>query len=271
MADATPANANSKLWERVAGIYAQVDAMYGSDPANRARFAALAGARLRPVLDRLGWTARADERANDAILRNTLIATLGALRDPAIVAEANRRFDTNHESVTRGPLRQTILAIVAFNADAARWERLRALARDERTPLVREELYGMIGAVRDEALARRALDLALTAEPGATNSSQIISAVSGVHPDMAFDFALANRERVEALVDASSRSRYLSGLASGSADPAMIGKLEAYATRYLTPESRRPADRAIAAIRDRVRVRTARLPEITRWLDGRRG
>ncbi|MGZ8361883.1 MAG: M1 family peptidase, partial [Allosphingosinicella sp.] len=128
-----------------------------------------------------------------------------------------------------------------------------------------------VGSVHDEALARRALELALTAEPGATNASQIIGAVSADHPDLAFDFALANRERVEALVDASSRSRYLAGLASGSSDPAMLDKLEAYATRYLTPQSRRPADRAIASIRDRIRVRTERLPEITRWLAARRG
>jgi hypothetical protein len=30
-------------------------------------------------------------------------------------------------------------------------------------------------------------------------------------------------------------------------------------------------DRAIASIRDRVRVRAERLPDITRWLEARRG
>ena len=120
------------------------------------------------------------------------------------------------------------------------------MARDERNPLVRVELYQLLGRAYDEALARRALELAMTAEPGATNSSQIIGSVAGAHPDLAFDFALANRERVEALVDVSSRSRFLSGLAAGSADPAMIDKLTAYAARYLTPQSRapgRPRDR----------------------------
>ena len=76
-----------------------------------------------------------------------------------------------------------------------------------------------------------------------------------------------DHERVEALVDSSSRSRYLPGLAAGSSDPAMIGKLEQFATKYMTPQSRRPADIAIASIRDRVRIRQARLPEISRWLE----
>jgi hypothetical protein len=35
----------------------------------------------------------------------------------------------------------------------------------------------------------------------------------------------------------------------------------------MTPQSRRPADIAIGAIRDRVKVRRDRLPDIARWLD----
>ena len=88
---------------------------------------------------------------------------------------------------------------------------------------------------------------------------------------LAFDFAIAHRERVEALVDATSRTRFLPGLASGSSDPAMVDKLRQYAERYMTAQSRAPADRAIASIQDRLRVRRDRLPDITRWLEARRG
>ncbi len=43
-------------------------------------------------MQRLGWTPRANEPANDAVLRNELIATLGALGHPTTVADANRRL-----------------------------------------------------------------------------------------------------------------------------------------------------------------------------------
>jgi hypothetical protein len=39
----------------------------------------------------------------------------------------------------------------------------------------------------------------------------------------------------------------------------------------MTPQSRGSANRAIASIQDRVRVRRERLPEISRWLDAQRG
>jgi aminopeptidase N len=268
---AVPENGNARLLSRTAAILEQISGMYAEDPVHRAMVGRLAFAKLEPAMRRLGWSARRGELANDAVLRNELIATLGELGHPATLAEANRRFAAGDASVTAGPLRTTILAIVAANADEATWERLRRMARDERNPLVRVQLYQLLGAVKDERLARRALDLALSEEVGATNSSQIMAAVAGEHPDLAFDFAVRNRERVEAFVDASSRSRYFAALATGSADPAMIGKLNDYAARHMSAQSRGAVDRAIASIRDRIRVRRERLPQISRWLEAWRG
>ncbi|HEX8655677.1 MAG TPA: M1 family metallopeptidase [Allosphingosinicella sp.] len=270
LVDAAPANPNTRLTLRMAGILGQVHGFYNEDPARQALVARYATARLGPIFRRLGWTARPGEAANDAVLRAALIGTLGGMGDSAVVAEANRRFATGNPAEINGPLRETILGIVAANATPATWDRLRAQARAETNPLLKAQLYGLLASSRDEALAQRALELALTPEPGATNSADMISAVAGRHPRLAFDFALRNRARVEALVDASSRSRYFARLAQGSSDRAMIQRLREYAERHLTPQSRGEADQAIAAIEDRARVREQRIPDITRWLDARR-
>jgi hypothetical protein len=94
----------------------------------------------------------------------------------------------------------------------------------------------------------------------------MISAVAQQHPDMAFDFALANQEKINRRIDATSRSRYFARLAGGSSDPAMVGKLNAYAGANLAASSRGDVDAAIASIQDRVKVNAARLPEIDAWL-----
>ncbi|HEY0113450.1 MAG TPA: M1 family metallopeptidase [Allosphingosinicella sp.] len=270
LVDAVPANANPAVFTGVASILSRIYSMYAGDPARQAMVARYATAKLGPTLSRIGWAPKAGEAATIPVLRTTLLGTLGYMGDPAVVAEATRRYTTNDPSAAAGPLRSTILAVVSRNLDQAGWDRLRAQARAETNPLVKAQLYRLLGANRDPVLAQRALDLALTDEPGATTSAGIISTVSGQHPDLVFDWSLRNREKVEGLVDISSRSRYFPGLASGSSDAAMVAKLEDYATRYLTPESRRPADTAIASIQDRVRVRQTRLPDITRWLDSKR-
>jgi aminopeptidase N len=269
MVDAVPANANPQVWSRAAAILSSVHKMYESDPAHRAMVARYASAKLSPVLARIGWAPKSGEAPTVPVLRADLIDTLGEMGDSGVVGEANRRLAAGDPLATGGPLRSTILAVTARNVDSAGWERLRAQARAERSPLVRAQLYKLLGSAADPALAQKALDLALTDEPGATTSASILSAVAGEHPDLAYDFAIRNREKVEGLVDISSRSRFLAGLGGGSADPAMVGKLEDFATRYMTPQSRGRVDVAIASIRDRVRVRTTRLPDITRWLEAK--
>ena len=94
----------------------------------------------------------------------------------------------------------------------------------------------------------------------------MISTVAMHHPDMAFDFAIANLAKINERLDASSRSRYVARLASGSSDPAMVNKLGAYADANIAASSRGDVEAAIAAIKDRIQLGVARLPEIDAWL-----
>jgi aminopeptidase N len=215
-----------------------------------------------------GWDARSGEASAIANLREQLLDTLSELGDANVIAEARRRYAAMDKdpSAVPGPLRKTVLAIVAQHADAATWDGLRTRARAETNPLLRDRLYVLLATSEDKALAERALQLALTDEPGLTNSAAMISAVAQRYPDMAVDFALAHVEAINQRVDASSRSRYFARLAHGSSNPAMIDKLKAYAGANLAATSRGDVDAAIAAIQDRIKTNAARLPEIDAWL-----
>jgi aminopeptidase N len=268
LAEATPKEADPQIWGQIADTFASLDRHFRREPAARALFRSFAIARLSPILGKVGWTAGAGERAPVAILRNELIETLGALGDRAVIDEARRRYAAQAQdpSALPGPLRKTIVGVVARHADAATWDGLHAAARAEKTPLVRERLYFLLSSTEDEALARRALDLSLTAEPGATTSAEMISAVSREHPDLAFDFAMRHMAAVNERIDATSRSRYYARLAGESGDPAMLEKLKAYATAHLEAKSRRETETVVAQIKDRIRIRTQVLPAIGAWL-----
>ena len=265
---ATPFDADGKVWERIADTLQEIDGYYRGDAERQARFRAYAMARLAPKLRALGWDAKDGEDETVAILRTRLIEVLGELGDAGVIREARRREAGRETDPALLPaaLYKTVLDIVASHADEATWERLRAQARSEQRSMLRDALYLQLAAALDEALARRALDLALTEEPGATNSAAMISAVSEHHPDLAFDFALAHREQVEPLIDTTSSSRYYPRLASGSLDPAMVGKLRNYADRHVAVSSRRATETAIADIGYRIGIRKQRLAQIDAWL-----
>ncbi|MGN6227550.1 MAG: M1 family metallopeptidase [Dyella sp.] len=268
LAKATPADADPQVWGEVAGYFSAIDSYYKGDEARQTRFRAFALERLRPVFARIGWEAKAGESVPTALLRTQMIGTLASLGDKDVIAEARRRFaaqktDPNAVPV---PLRKTITAIVARNADAATWNQLHDEAKAETTPLIKDQLYAMLSVAKDDALAKQALDLALTPEPGATNSAGMIRIVSYDHPDMAFDFAVAHREQVDKLVDSTSSSRYYPALGATSFKPEMIDKIKAYADAHIAEGSRRVANTVIANIQYRMMIRNDRLSDVDAWL-----
>lgn len=269
---ATPLSADPQVWGKIAGALAGLHEQYADGSADKSArqraFDAWAVARLAPVLAQTGWQARAGEAATVATLRSQLISTLSALDDAAVIAEARRRYDARNSdpAALPAPLRRTILGVVAQHADGAVWDQMHAEAQAEKTPLIRNQLYDLLASSDDVALASRALTLALTDEPGVTNSPAMISRVARSHPELAFDFALAHLEQVYARIDASSRSRYFPRLASASAQAAMMDKLDAYAKTHLAEGARGDADTAKADIAYRIKVRTQRLPAIDAWL-----
>ncbi len=270
---ATPAGADPAVWTRIGVLLDGVHNRYreqarGGDTTRQKRFDAFAIARLAPLMAQVGWNARPGEASSVANLREELIDVLSNLGDANVIAEARRRYAAlaTDANAVPGPLRKTVMGVVAQHADAAMWDQLHAAARNETTPLVRDQRYTLLAATEDRALAMRALQLALTDEPGLTISAEMISEVALRYPDMAFDFAIANLAQINERVDASSRSRYLARLATGSSDPAMVDKLSAYAQANLAPGSRGDVEAAVAAIKDRIQVNAARLPEIDAWL-----
>jgi aminopeptidase N len=266
LALATPANAEPHVWSKITSVFSGLNAYYEGEGERQARLRAFGVSRLSPVLQRLGWTPVAGELDTVANLRSDLINVLSELGDRKVIDEARRRYAAGDEKSVPPALRKTILGVVARHADAKTWERLHAAARAEKTPLVKDRLYAMLASTEDEALARRALDLALTDEPGATNTPAMIAGVAELHPDLAFDFAMAHMAAINERVDASSRSSFFPALASRSHDPATIDKVNAYAKANLAPSARRVAETVVASITDHIRIRRDRLKAIDEWL-----
>jgi len=235
--------------------------------AGKPAYQAFARARLAAAARRLGWDAKPGEPDNDAVLRRIVLVTLGDLGDPQVVAEARRRFTAwlAAPDSLKGTTRQTVLQIVANQADSATWEQLHALAQKATDTNDRTRFYRYLGVGHDPALADRALALALSKEPPATDAPELITAVATNFPDKAFDFAMAHRAEVDVMVEPTSRTSFYARLGGASNQAAMIAKLNAFAAT--APASTRgEVTKAIAAITYRQQIVEKRLPEVDRWL-----
>jgi aminopeptidase N len=223
---------------------------------------------LQPIFDRVGWDRSPGEEDNVALLRSRLIAGLGNFGDPALLAEARKRFDryAKDAATLDAGARRTVLGIIAVHADAMTWDQLHRMAQAAATEMERRELYALLAVPESEILVRRALDLAISGEPPATIAPEMISAASERHPKLALEFAMAHWDRIAPLIEPSSQARYVPGLLNAATDLNLIGELERFAAGHIPRDGRQELRKAEATVRYLAMIRNDRLPEIDRWI-----
>jgi hypothetical protein len=247
---------------RIAGVLTGLHARYGrARPARQRAFDAFAVARLAPVMAQIGWNARPGEATSRRQPARQLIATLSDLGDTGRhrrSAPPLRRHGQDPAAVP-GPLRKTVLAVVAAHADAATWDACAPAPRPRNHAAAEGHAVRAAGHAEDKALAERALQLALTDEPGLTNSAIDDRRRCRQLPGARLRFRAGQQEAINQRIDATSRSRYYARLAYGSTDPAMVGKLKRMPKPTWRRRARGDVQAAIAAIQDRIKVKAQRL------------
>jgi len=264
---AVPGKGNPVVAMSAFGRYVGAWRTLEDNPAAQKMLAAKVTANYKPRLTALGFEPKADESLPDADLRSALIGGFGTMGDPDVVAEARRKFAAlaSNPKAMDGPLKTTWLNIVARNATRADWNAIQKMAAASSSAVERQFLYTLLGRPADPALAKAARDLALTDGPGKTTSAAMIVASAGLHADETYDFALSNRDRIEALVDAQSRVTFIASLANASNDPAMIAKLQTFKAS-VPAEASRPVDRVIGGLTEKAKARPLFVKGLTDWL-----
>lgn len=263
---AVPANADATLAGEVAGTWKSVQGLLEEGKPKR-QLGTMIVRKWSPRLKALGFDAKPGEPLTDTKLRAQLISALGAVGDPAVVKEARRRLQalTSDPAALNGPLKPTWLSVAANNANRADWELLKRQAAQSTGLVERQLYYSSLGLARDPALAKESLALAISGTPDATSAPQIITSVAQAHPELAFDFVRANQQAIDNLVGQSGRARFFSRVVGTSTNPAMVGKIEAYAATLPADEAK-PVVQALTGLKQRLANRPRQRQELTAWL-----
>ena len=189
---------NQRAWEQITDALDTIETFERNTPGHAA-FAKTARAVVKPIADRLGWDGKADETPGIQRLRRRVLADLGAWGDPAVIAEARRRFAlfVADRNAIKADDQALVLTIVARDADAATFEQLHAIARASRNETEIRRYYAALMSVRDPQLALQARDIALSAEIPAQAAEQrrrFIFALADEHPKLSWDTYTENLE-----------------------------------------------------------------------------
>lgn len=259
-----PADANPTLVDDTTSSLAALVA-YATGRPGEANVRTYALRTLRPFFAHVGWQAREGEHANAALTRARLITALGGLGDEEVIAEVRRRVDA--DDLPSG-IAAAVLGVYAANVTPSQYDALVTEARSATDFVEQRRAWLRVASARDPALAQRTLQLVLGEAIPRQIRTQVISVVSGSHNQLAWDFLVANRAAIEALLDPLQRLEYPPSIASGSSNLAMIPALEAYARDF--PDGARPTvAAAIANIRIRAETVSQRMPAVEAWIAAR--
>ena len=262
-----PATADPLVIHLLVDQLADLDVLYDGLPGQPA-LRAFARSLVEPVFARVGWQPAAGEAAETATLRAELIEALGTFDDAAVAAEAETRFrrSLGDPASLEADVREAVLTVVAIRADAPTWDALHGLAQSAATPLEKAEFYRLLGLARDRALAGRALALAISGEPPATEAGGLLRSVGTSHPGATLDFVAGHWAQVEPLFGEGAGATIAARFFNEGADRAMLPRLDAFVRAHVPAATRERIVKVAARIHDRAAARAQRLPQADRWM-----
>ncbi len=165
LASSMGTNLDERAWTQIASALGAIE--YDErGTAGHDAFCAYARRIIKPVAERLGWDARADETPGIQIVRRTVLGDLGGWGDEQVIAEARKRFAAflKDRSAITPDDQGMILGIVAQNVDAPTFEQLHEIAKSARDETELRRYYTHLMLVRDPQLAEQAVQIALSDE-----------------------------------------------------------------------------------------------------------
>jgi puromycin-sensitive aminopeptidase len=151
------------VWTQVTGALSFLD--HAVVDEDRSALAAYTRLLLAPLFARLGWEARSDEAVRTPAMRAQLVATLGTVGgDAGVRIEARHRLDaTAQDRRDLDPdLAAAILGVVATSGGGKEFDVFLERYRHPATPQEELRYLFALAAFREDVLAARAFELALT-------------------------------------------------------------------------------------------------------------
>jgi aminopeptidase N len=220
---------------------------------------------VAPKFRQLGWDEKTGEPMEDRQLRSRMAGALARAGDPAAIAQGRARFArylVDPSSVSPSMI-DFVMTVAGRNADTATYDALAARALQTQSNEERNRFGGALARASDPALAGRTLQLALSPDLPPQLTTMIVPMVAGnEHIDLAWSFAVANRDALMKNQDAVGQNHAFSGIVASSYKQAHADMMEAYVKQHFGPDALVEAQRVGNGIRIRAALKARLLPQV---------
>ncbi len=270
--DALGGETDHDVLDGLAAPLALIDDQIAEDDV-QARLRRWVGARFRPQLAELGWTAAAGEPDETRLRRAAIVRLVGSVaEDPDVLSEARDRLDAY--LVDRGALEpnlaDTVVALAARVGDAALYERYRNAVADAKTPQDRRRFLLNLASFRREDVVLATLQATL----GDTIPTQDVAFLylrlfgnPGARA-VAWKFFTKNWRAIRRRIPPLMVSRLVEGTPA-LRDARYAGEVARFFRAHPVAEAARSLKQALEVFRLNAELRKRTAPGLARWLAGR--
>jgi aminopeptidase N len=271
LAEKLPAKDELAEREQIMHVFDFINRLLAGEP-QRPEFQKYARSILRPSFEQVGWEPKHGEPTKVALLRGSLINSLGDLNDEEIVAGCRERFQKylSDPNSLAPDLRPHVLAVVGRYADEATWNKLHELGMKTTSIEEKQNYYDALACALDPKLAARTLEISLGDEVPTSRAIYLVAKVArqSEHPEVGWQFAKAHMKQLLAKTDALAANSYAPSLFTFFSDATRISELESYAKSNLPPAAAKAVTKAIDEVGFRAEFKPRLAAQIASWISG---
>jgi aminopeptidase N len=274
LAQAMGKNLDARAWNQITDALGTVEYDERGSPGHDA-FAAYARALIHPVFERMGWDSRPDELPTIQALRRRVIEDLGAWGDPAVIAEAQRRFAVFlHDQKAIAPDDQDMtLSIVGRYADAKTYDQLHTLIKQTKDVAELRRFCIALAHVRDPKLAESVPKVALSSEippQEITLRMLMLVTLNDEHPQLAWTTFTANEHQLLSPLGHLEPLVLAQYVPEGFWNALPLDQLKAWVLAHVPGEMAAVVDKGMDGAKFRVAVKRALVPAADAYVGRRR-
>jgi aminopeptidase N len=257
--------------EQIIHVFDFINRLLAGD-SHREQFQKYARSILRPSFEQVGWEPKSGEPTKIAVLRGSLVHSLGDLNDEEIIAGCRERFEKylSDPKSLAPDLRPHVFAVAGRYADEATWNKLHELGLKTTSIEEKQNYYDALACALDPKLAARTLEISLGDEVPTSRAIHLVAKVArqSEHPEVAWQFAKAHMKQLLAKTDALAANSYAPGLFTFFSDAARISELQRYAKSDLPTAAAKDVAKAIDEVGFRAEFKPRLATQIAAWISG---
>jgi puromycin-sensitive aminopeptidase len=244
------------------------------DEASRAKFQAFVRGLVGARAAKLAWgpSSGASEDDETRLCRAALLRALVLLaREPAAIAEADRRLPATGAPDVDPNLLDIVVTAAARRADAARFEDLRRRARDEADPAAKRRYLHALARVEDPALADRAVELSMGADVPMQDFTSFLGVLlmNPATREGAWKLVRTRFDEVRAKADSPMLLRRLVEALAALPERRHLDEIAAFLEAHPIDGAKQATAQTLERLRMDVALRERLLPEVAAWLAAR--